>query len=234
MQDKKFRSPIGWKFNADGSIRLFPGNTIICFVQPDSVVYQKALWVQEQLQGQPFAHKFALLPPSSFHMTVMQLLCDQTRSAEYWSAKLALDAALEDTDEFFVRTMPAVPAPPGFRMQYWRLKTWGDSVGMLLLPADDGERAALAAYRDAVAAATGVRFPDHDSYRFHITLAYQLFALDEAEQDGIETLAARVDETLAESFGIFETGEPELTFFDDMLRFVPASERHTLASRRSQ
>ncbi len=222
---------VGVKFFEDGSVRPFPGNTIICFCDPNSQAYASAAWVQEQLQAQPFASKFSLLPLSSMHMTVIQLLCDEFRVPGEWSTRLPLDAPLSETDDFFIEALKDVPAPPNFRMTFTHLWPGEGATVLSLKPADEATHEAIWAYREAVARATAVRFPNHDTYVFHMSIAYQVIQLDADEISLLEAFRKRVDAHLLETFGIFDTGAPHLTFFDDMFAFVKADERHTLKSR---
>lgn len=222
---------VGRKFYADGSAREFPGNTIICFVNPDSDVYRLCCWLLDQIRALPFAHKLAPLPPSSLHMTVIELLCDQARLPEKWSSQLALDAALEHTDEFFMRVVPQVKSPAAFYMRYQNVHH-ARGISITLAPADEAAAGAIRAYRDDISRASGVRFADHDTYRFHISLAYRLIELEPAEQAALAQMFAECEPILQEKFGVFETGQPQLVFFDDMFRFVPREERHTLRTRK--
>lgn len=222
---------IGRKFHPDGSVREFPGNTIICPVPPDSAAYKLACGLVDDARALPFARKLAFLPPSSLHMTVMELLTDQTRRADKWTDLLPLDAPLEQTDQFFLRTVPAVPAPPAFCMRYAGAQP-NPGMSITLLPASAQDAQALRVYRDAVSRATGVRFADHDTYRYHISLAYLLMTLEPDEEKTLAEFFARRDPILQESFGIWQTGAPSLVFFDDMFRFAPADARDTLKTRR--
>ncbi|HQZ98964.1 MAG TPA: DUF1868 domain-containing protein [Thermoflexales bacterium] len=226
----QYTPEVGRKFYADGLPREFPGNTIICFAQPGSAAYALACGLMDDVRALPFAHKFALLPPSSLHMTTIELLCDQNRRPEKWSAQLPLDAPLEETDQFFLRTAPGVPAPATFHMRYAGVRQ-RPGLSITLLPASDDDARALREYRDAIARATGVRFPDHDTYRFHISLAYLLMELEPDEELALAALFAEREPILREKFGVFQTGQPQLVFFDDMFRFVPASERGGLRTR---
>lgn len=226
----RYTPEVGRKFYGDGSAREFPGNTIICFVPPDSAAYALALWLMDGARALPFAHKFALLPPSSLHMTVMELLTDQTRRPEKWSAQLPLDAPLEETDQFFLRTVPGAPAPATFHMRYAGVRQ-RPGLSITLLPASEDDARALRAYRDAVSRATGVRFADHEAYRYHISLAYLLMELEPDEEAALAQYFTDRDPILREKFGVFQTGQPQLVFFDDMFRFVPASGRGALKTR---
>lgn len=225
---------VGQKFHQDGAVRTYPGNTIICFVDPDSAVYRLSVWVQDELRNHPILPKISLLPATSLHMTVFQLLVDEVRQPEKWSRFLPLTSPLAETDAFLLRTVPQVETPPRFRMRYKRLKTEDSGISIRLQPADVESRMAIQQYRDALAEATGVRFPDHDSYEFHISLAYHIQRRSPEEDAELSVFAARIDDKLHDTFGIFDTGTPTLTFFDDMFRFVPAAERHTLQSRQDE
>lgn len=224
---------VGEKFHEDGSVRAYPGITVICFADSASPIYQAGERVQQQLMAAPYKHKFALLPPSSFHMTIFSLTNDQQREPAYWSSRLPLDTPLVEADQFFISTVPTVPAPPPFRMCMTHL---GDLRAHVLTfrlsPADDATDAALYTYRNALADATGVRYPYHDLYPFHLTLAYQLMHLDDEETRAYADLRLRLADELRCEVGVFEPEAPLLTFFDDMFRFEPANRRDTLHSRR--
>lgn len=225
---------VGQKFYADGAVRRYPGNTIICFLDPDSDVFRLSVWMQEELIRQCPPPQISLLPPSSLHMTVFQLLVDEVRELEKWSSHLPLTATLDETDAFFTGVVPKVPVPQSFSMCYKRLKTDGAGISIRLLPADPDSAAAVRQYRANLTTVTGIRFPDHDEYEFHISLAYNILRRTEEQQAQLTAFAQQIDDAMVQRFGIFETGEPVLTFFDDMFRFVPAEERHTLASRQSR
>jgi hypothetical protein len=227
----KYTPEVGRKFYADGSAREFPGNTIICFVDPASEVYRLCCWLLDRIRALPFAHKLAPLPPSSLHMTVFELLCDQVRLPEKWSANLALNTPLEQTDEFFMRVVPQVNPPATFYMRYQNVNH-RLGVSITLAPVDEAVAGAIRAYRDDISRGTGVRFADQDTYRFHISLAYRLMELEPAEQAALAAMFAECEPILQEKFGVFQTGQPQLVFFDDMFRFVPQTERHTLSTRK--
>jgi hypothetical protein len=218
---------VGRKFHADGAPRRFPGNTIICFVAPASPIGRAAAAFQAALAQQPCGPKFTLLPPASFHMTVMELLCDQVRTPERWSAHLALDAPLPATDAFFAERVPPIPAPTGLVMQvdglYYR-----NNIMLTLQVADAATAVALQTYREAVAAATGVRFPDHATYGFHISLAYRLYDLEPAEEAALHALVEAWLPQLLAAGAAIALPPPELTAFDDMTLFVPIAERGRL------
>lgn len=225
----RYTPVVGQKFNPDGSIHPFAGSTIICFADPASRAYQQAMSIQEQFRQTPIGSKHSFLPPDSFHMTVCELINDPFRHPSKWPEDVPLHTLLDVMDDYFIERVAQVPAPENFRMRCTGLR--GRGLLITLTPADDETERAIWAYRRAIADVTGLRTPDFDNYQFHMTLAYRLIELEpdevEQEQRFIETIGAE----LRESFGIFDTGKPSLTFFDDMHRFVTVDQRHTLKSR---
>ncbi|MBC8163278.1 MAG: DUF1868 domain-containing protein [Roseiflexaceae bacterium] len=228
----QYTREVGRKFHADGSPRLFPGNTIICFVSPDSPIGQAAGAFQNDLYRQPFGPAFALLPPSSFHMTVMELLCDQVRVAERWSSHLTLDTPLAAADARFVDQVPPLSMPAPLTMRVDRL-LYQDNMTLTLQATDAATADALRDYRATVASATGVRFPNHDTYGFHISLAYQLIELTSNETTALDTFCRAWEPRLRDAGSAISLASPVLACFDTMLRFVPAAECFTLLSRQN-
>ena len=70
MSEEKYTVHVGNKFHPDGSVRRFPGNTIISFVgaEEHEAVYELGLLVQQIISEQPYKHIFAFLPPSSLSL----------------------------------------------------------------------------------------------------------------------------------------------------------------------
>ncbi len=219
----RYTSEVGRKFYADGRPRTFAGNTIICFVPPNSHIFYLREWVQAQIRELAYAHKFALLPPSSFHMTLMELLCDEARVPANWTPWLPLDAPLAQTDQFFINALADIPPPAAMRLRF--RETARRSFAIDLEPADRETDQVLRRYRDQVAEATGVRFADHDSYQFHISLAYRLIELTDEEEDGLTQMLAHINQHLHENFGLFQPPAPQLAFFDDMFHFATSPAR---------
>lgn len=235
MQETKtvtqvYTKHVGEKFHKDGSARYYPGNTIICYLTEDHPAYQAALWAQTQLKALNFANKYAFLPPSSFHMTIMGLILEELRKPVYWSEHLALDCPLPETDAYFVKQLQTLNAPSTIKMRYTDIhKNLHPSIR--LEPETEDMNHQLRSYRDAVADATGVREPNHESYAFHISICYPLMHLSEAEQKTLKAVLDDMHKHLQETLTVFELGKPEFSLFDDMFAFVRATEGDYLRSR---
>ena len=207
------------KFKPDGSVREFRGNTIISFVPEKSPLGRCAMQTRNIIADTSAARGYAFLPPSSYHMTVMELLDENRRQAGFWSQHLSLDCPLEKVDDFMFSTIKTVepPARP-IEMRFRDIRAY-DGISIQLNPANDQTEQALRAYRDRVSTATGVRKPSHDECVFHIGLGYRIAKLSRSQAAELETALQKAHDLLAASRETFLIDPPQLTFFNDMFEF---------------
>ena len=216
----EFTPSVGRKFHPDGRPRRFPGNSLICPLPGDAPQVAALERVMARFRAGSFARRFAELPASSHHMTVFDLVCDPIRRPERWSSRLPLDQDLAEVDAAFRRWLTAVePWPTVLRMQFDDVGPSDVTLHLRVSPADDATGDALAAFREAASAATGVRHPVHDRYRFHLSLAYQLAWMDRKERRAFDAFAGGVEAELGREFGVLVFGAPQLVLFDDMFAF---------------
>lgn len=72
------------KFDPDGNVQHFPGNTIICHLSNLTDLYSSMIVLYDRLNQSPLSHLYTLLPPSSWHMTVFEGVTDKKRTPGYW------------------------------------------------------------------------------------------------------------------------------------------------------
>lgn len=218
---------VGRKFHADGSVRAFAGNTVICHLPEDGPAYAALMHVHERLAAVS-AHRHALLPPSSWHMTVFEGVCDQIRDPGRWPADLPLDASLAAslaacTDLFAARLRAArfgITAP--IRMAVGGVvAVHGGFLGVRLEPADPEEHLRLRTLRDRLSALLGLQVPVHRGYGFHLTLGYQIDWLEPAEQLALSEACRAATAHLLEAAPVFTFGVPAFCTFQDMHAFHP-------------
>jgi len=210
----------GKKFSEDGRVLGFLGNTIICRIHPQSRQYHLLVQISQQFKAQSRAKKFFFLPPSSYHMTVFEGVCDQVRQPERWTAKLPLDAPLEEVDRFMMEAWKGVEQPMKIEMGYFKMKT-GSTLGVELLPSTPDIEREVRAFRDACSAAFGIKQPDHAAYKFHVTIAYRVTRLSWLDQALVQLAGWAAHQNLQNQFGLLTLGAPELAFFADMTHFAP-------------
>ena len=221
--DKKtrFTGNVGKKFNEDGSAKRFPGNTIICHIPNQSPQFDFLMKIRGELMRQSWIKKYSLLPPSSFHMTVIEGICDSVRKPSHWPTKLALDASLKEADEFFIQQFNEIIPPQSFQTTGTYLFI-GNTIGMRIVPVSVEMKDLMRKYRDHVAEKLGLWFPGHDFYQFHVSFAYLIERLSFKERIQTLRFMKRIRKEIKSNFGILTLNTPELTFFENMTNFAPS------------
>lgn len=215
-----YGNSIGKKFHEDGSVRQFPGNTVVAPIQPGCSAYDVMVQLRQMFTEAGLAEHFILLPEDSYHMTVLDWVCDQVRDRAHWPVCLPLDTPLEEVDAYISKAIANVPMPGGVKMKFDRLNVSKNAVLALLQPADEEAEKSLWDFRNAAADAVGLHLPNHQTYRFHISLAYTRIVPQGEAAATLEKLTEKVDCFLQKQ-DVFTTGCPYMAYFDDMLAFVP-------------
>lgn len=209
---------IGKKFEADGSARRYPGNTVIADVRPGCPAYGVMTRLRRMLLEDGFADSMILLPEDGYHMTVIRGLNDQVRTAAFWPAALDRRAFMAEADDYVTAAVASVPMPGPIRMAYRGVQANDEDFRVLLAPADDAQLQRIRRFRDAAADAIGLRLPGHDAYTCHITLAYTRLVPEGEDAGRLEQLTQRMNAYLALQ-GEFETTPPYMAYYDNMLAF---------------
>ena len=219
MQIIEYGRDVGTKFNKDGTVKYFPGNTIICNVARQSETFKILCITKEMVAKLIDRYKYTFLPESSYHMTVIEGICDKVRNEKLWTNIFPLETALEKIDIFFKEQYENIKVPYSFSMKYNSFDI-GDVIIIKLIPAADEDSKKIKEFRNKISAKFGLRFPDHDNYLFHITLAYNIVKEGKDDKKKIDYIKERVHNYLKDNFGIFKTSSPELMFFNDMFEFT--------------
>lgn len=203
------------KFNQDGQPVPYYGNTIVSFLNnPDSVIFQEAEAVQEWLKTSSAADHLAFLPPSSFHVTVLSLCREIDRYGEYWPRNIERDLKFRQIDRILKERFLTVPPLEGVRMEISEV----DERHLLLKTAGPEDEKAIRQYRDLVAKATGVRHWWHDTFVFHLTLAYEIKPLGEKKKE-IQPVIDKWTERVRNRVGAILLPRGEFVVFNDMMAY---------------
>lgn len=216
--DPTYPKWINQKFKPDGTVLPFPGNTILCHLSPNSELYTRLLSLYKDLQAQSFAPLYVLLPPTSWHMTLSEGVCDQIREVSSWPAGVSLDVSLQTCNEFIRERLVSfdLACELPFRMTLSGWEPLEDGIALTVTPATDEETSKLRDLRDRLAEHLGLRHPGHDEYSFHISLAYTLRYLS---RDQIDTTLGFLEKWRGRLPASFELEEPEFCVFEDMFAF---------------
>ena len=102
----------------------------------------------------------------------------------------------------------------------FRIKTIGLTPnGLTVAGATEEDRAILKAWRDALSMRFGYRHPDHDTYVFHITFAYQIRRLADERVSAWQGLFDDCLSFLAREAPVIELRQPAFCSFKDMKHF---------------
>ncbi|KAL7954947.1 RNA ligase/cyclic nucleotide phosphodiesterase [Trichoderma compactum] len=195
----------GEKFDNNGNVLPFPGNTIICHLPQDSELYNTHLSIHEILQKSRFTNFYTLLPPPSWHMTVFE-------------GELPLDTPLQSCHDLFrdkLSTFDLGIQPP-LKLSVTGLGMSKAGIRLDLAADDDAEEKRLRGLRDRLSDVLQIRAPGHETYVFHLALAYRIVPVSKEDGEALTMLVQKGYETIPHEFGL---GAPEFCYFDDMFAF---------------
>ncbi|KTF33482.1 DUF1868 domain-containing protein [Xanthomonas vesicatoria] len=183
-------SDVGRKFARSRRPLPFAGNTFVGHLPQQGDGYDsfdRVLDIYRELPEHRFASKLALLPPSSYHVTLLGGVNEIDRASGPWPSDLTRDVALSEIHaDFLARLTQRTAAPLGacsFVVNPAAAKTGNnDNLLIPLHPADTQTAQRLEAARQALMTLTRLQRPDYVNFQFHISLAYLCQTLDSAEQ----------------------------------------------------
>jgi hypothetical protein len=210
----------GGKFGVAGEALPFPGNTIICHIDPGSVAFAALCELQDALMALPSARHFTFLPKPSFHMTIFAGVSGSPLGSDGWPQGFVQAETLANiTDEFLAR-LQHQPVPETFRIVPKNL--YGGRT-LVVEGNDDAEITSLRELRRNLQDITGIYRSSFAEYEFHITLAYLVDWL--SDRDAKELL--KHSEELYQAFSTkvtgIDLGRPEFCTFDTMHNFNPVA-----------
>lgn len=218
---------VGRKFAADGRVLPFVGNTIVCHVpqQGDgSASFDALLDIYRDLPAKAWTRKMTATPPSSYHMTIFGGANDKERRYPLWPAGIPLDLPMSRCDEIIAGRLRdfrlgADAGPYRMRVNLAEPDAHETPLTIRLLAADQDTEQRLRRVRNRLADVLGIRTPDHDRYRFHITLGYQFAPMLAPEYHAFRHDVRQWKEELAKKAPVITLGNPEFCLLKDMFAF---------------
>lgn len=214
------------KFAADGRVLPFAGSTVVCHLAqqgPESGVFEVLLDFYRMARWTGFGPKVTLLPPSSYHMTVIGCATDAGREIGKWPAGIALDAPIEECNRIVGERLRHADLPliSPIRMQVDSGDSGydGNTLRIPLEPVDQAEFERLEGLRASIARAIGIAEPVPGAYQFHITLGYVTRPFSSAEQQEAIEVLLDWKQRIAQAAPMVTLGAPEYCTFDDMFAF---------------
>ena len=214
---------LGTRYNAAGEFLHEPGNTIVCHVVEGSATQQALADARLVFQAMADAGKLALTPVASYHMTLFQGILEGRRAYPYWPRDIAGDTSIPAITEQFMQRLASLPVGPAFQVAVTAVAP----TGLRVEGATAADRHAMAAWRNAFAEVLGYQHPDHDSYEFHITMAYLIDWLDDAALPDWQHMLNTVEADIVQRAPVLELRAPafcsfaDMNWFEELLVFEP-------------
>ena len=218
----KYGSTIGQKFYEDGTVRQFQGNTVVADVVPGSDAFQTMCQLRQMVIDAGLDGHLILMPEDSYHITYISGFNDQQRIDGFWpeDSVFSRSATMDEADDYVTAAIEKAGIPGPARMKFDNVG-WGAGCCIIrLVPADDQEREKLFSFRERAADAMGVRRPNHENYKFHITLGYTRIVTEGEDDVRRQALKEKMEALMAQQ-PEFYTTQAYMAYFDDMYAFSP-------------
>lgn len=217
---------VGRKFAANGRVLPFSGNTIVCHLDQQgdlSKPFEVLLDFYRDAPTRNYMSSIAVLPPSSYHMTILGTATDTSRQPDKWPSGIPRDASIADCSRIIGERIQraSIEKLSSIRMRVDDSASGydGNTLRMPLVPVDKQEARKIQLFREQLSNVAGLPSVARTDYQFHVTLAYVVkpFGSSELAQSrtDLEALKAR----LAKSCPEITLGTPEYCTFDDMFAF---------------
>ncbi|EME82913.1 uncharacterized protein MYCFIDRAFT_211195 [Pseudocercospora fijiensis CIRAD86] len=212
-------SGVPQRFSADGVVQYCPGNTTLCHIPLDSPLIPVLKKIYEAIKSHPvLSVPIHLLPQDSWHMTT----CDGVIKYGYWPPGRSEKDLQEFTEEVRERMKALGEKLEGeglaspYHIRGRGFDACVNGIALEVEGATEEEERRLRRLRDTLADAFGFKQPTHDTYTFHVSIAYLLRFLEDEERQELNKLLSRfLDDIKVE----FQLGDVEFCTFDNMHKF---------------
>jgi hypothetical protein len=206
---------LGTRYDTSGNFLLEPGNTVVCHLVEGSTSQAAIIEVRERMLAMPDADRLAFTPISSLHMTLFQGIIEYRRRLPYWPADVPLDTGIDDMTRLYLERLRGFEGHGLFNVKVIEVVP----TGLTVAGATEQDRRILRAWRDALSVPVGYRHPDHDTYVFHITFAYQIRRLADERAAAWQDLFDDCLSFLDREAPVIELKAPAFYSFKDMKHF---------------
>ena len=216
LQDYQITKGEG-KFDNDGNPLHWPGCTIICPIQENSLVSSLLAEVQENFKEIAPNRKYTFLPQSSFHMTLFDCCNVSTFKTSYWPDSIQDTQNYLEIANILSDRLKNYQFPNSLAV---RLNKFFGGFSTLLTPYTSKDEEILRNCRDDLSNLLGIKFENHLRYTFHITLAYILEPLTLEEVSRLIDLEKKMDKKFKNEIPLINLPQPEICVFNDMYKFT--------------
>ncbi|KAJ6509050.1 RNA ligase/cyclic nucleotide phosphodiesterase [Mycena sanguinolenta] len=222
FEDPKYPPGVPSKFDADGNVQYYPGNTIIAHLSPSTEpeLHKSMVALHDKLKSSHLSHLYTLLPVGSLHMTLFEGVLDRVRVPGRWPDDLPLNASLEECTSLFAKKLSSfdLQCDPPYHLSVTGFDPLENGIGVHLEPASTEENARIRGLRDRLWQLLHIRSERHDTYPLHFSMAYLLRILTDEQDKELRALLMDHFEGMPKQFTL---GSPEFCTFENMFAFTP-------------
>lgn len=208
----------GGKFDEDGNVQPFPGNTFICHIDQSSQLYDALCAYQDGLKETMIADHYTFLPKPSFHMTVFCGVSGDPLGEDGWPEGMERTSSLNEITKKFSERFPRKDNSPGIDVTASGISKPGT---VTMQPASPAGQSKLSKARHRLQKLTGLYRSDIDTYEFHISLGYLRRWFDQDTAEEAYKTAERLFAHYLRDRGAHTLGAIELCTFETMHHFEP-------------
>jgi hypothetical protein len=208
---------LGVRFDTTGRFLPEAGNTVVAQVAPGSPTEAALTGLRAALLALPEAGHFAFTNPASWHMTVFEGVIETRRMAEFWPEGLAPDLPIDTVTDRMIDRLAGWQAPPDFAMRITAVTPFG----LRLTGATPADETVARDWRDRLSATFGLHRPGHETYGFHITLAYAVTPLPAGALPDLRRAMDDLTRQMQAAVPVLDLARPAFCRFADMNAFPP-------------
>ncbi|MER9656746.1 DUF1868 domain-containing protein [Mesorhizobium sp. M0152] len=206
---------LGTRYDTSGNFLIEPGNTVVSRLVSGSPSEAVVLAVRERMLAMPDADRLAFTPVSSLHMTLFQGVIEYRRRLPYWPQDVPLDTSIDAMTRLYLERLKGFQDIGAFQIKVVEVTP----TGLAVAGATDNDARIMREWRDALSVPFGYRHPDHDSYAFHVTFAYQIQRLADDRAAAWQALFDDCLALFARQAPVIEIRPPAFCSFRDMEHF---------------
>ena len=204
------------KFDHSGKPLPFTGCSIICKIPIKSDLFFELKSLQLKYKDLSPEKAYTYLPETSFHMTLFDCCNENTINTQYWPKYIEPDYNYKKTAYVLSKRIKKYIFPEKFDL---KVKTLFGGYSIILEGNTEKDEKIIRECRNKLSDLLGIRFENHDTYIFHITLAYILRKLNDNEIEKIIKTNSRLLETFVQKFPLIRVEKPVLCTFENMYEF---------------
>ena len=204
------------KFDHNGKPLPFPGCSIISKIPLKSDLFYEIKLLQLKYKDLSPEKAYTYLPATSFHMTLFDCCNVNTVNTPYWPKKIVEDNNYTKIAYVLSKRIKKYIFPDKFDL---KLKKLFGGYSIILEGNTNKDEKIIRGCRNKLSDLLGIRFENHDTYTFHITLAYILRKLKGDEIEKLIKTNSRLQDIFIKNFPIIQIEKPVLCTFENMYEF---------------